>query len=118
MHLPVSSHQSGGRARHQRLPVKSRSRELAQGRHESFCNWGCIWAARGGGLVGGCGAQPRYCKVLEYEQAAAGGEHDGFGAGGGAEFVEDGVDVKFGGVAADAQARGHVAIGQAFGKQS
>jgi hypothetical protein len=28
------------------LPVKSRSREVARLRHGSFCNWGCILAAR------------------------------------------------------------------------
>jgi len=51
---------------------------------------------------------------LKREQAAARRQNDGFGAGGGAELVEDGVDVEFGGVTTDAEPRGHVAIRQAL----
>jgi hypothetical protein len=48
---------------------------------------------------------------LEQDEAAADAEGDGFGAGGGAEFAEDGGDVKFGGVVGNVEAGGDFLVG-------
>ena len=53
---------------------------------------------------------------LEKDEAAADAEGYSFGAGGGAEFTEDGGYVEFGGVIGDVKARGDFFIGEAGGQ--
>jgi hypothetical protein len=102
--VPVVSCSSANMRRHQ--PIFGSCREP-----RSFVETRSAEAASASGAAAW---QPRRCS--EREQAAAGGEDDGFSAGGGAELVEDGVDVELGGVAADAKAGGDVAVGQTFGQ--
>ena len=50
---------------------------------------------------------------LEEDEAAADAEGYGLGAGGGAEFAEDGGYVELGGVVGDVEAGGDFFVGQA-----
>src|SRR5258708_39760427 len=53
---------------------------------------------------------------LEEDEAAADAEGYGFGAGGGAEFAEDGGYVEFGGVVGDLEACGDLLVGERGGE--
>jgi hypothetical protein len=63
--------------------------------------------------VCGSNEEEKRAEGLEEDEAAADAQGYGFGAGGGAEFAEDGGYVKFGGVVGDVEAGGDLLVGQA-----